>query len=250
MAVAGTCEHCCTRIENLGVRLGRQVILEAVNLHVNCGEIIALVGPNGAGKTTLLRAILGEVPFTGQMHFQVSGSTRRIPKIGYVPQRLEVALDTPVSVLDFVASALGRRPVWLGISAKKVSRAREALAAFSSDHLMRRRIGELSGGELQRVLLSIAMAPVPELLLLDEPASGVDAQGLALFYQLVRGLRSRHDISVVIVTHDIAGIAGYVDRMALLNRTIIAQGTPKEILDDSTMIEAFGPGLWNISRML
>ncbi|MEI8011419.1 MAG: metal ABC transporter ATP-binding protein [Candidatus Omnitrophota bacterium] len=239
------CRHCCIRIDGLTVHLSGHVILKGVNLHVHCGEVLAIVGPNGAGKTTLLRAILGEVPYRGNMSSLIGGVERRRPRIGYVPQKLQFDLDSPLSVVDLVVAATSPRPVWMGVSRKAFERAKTILGVFSADNLAGRRIGELSGGELQRVLLAIAMTAKPELLLLDEPASGVDVQGLALFYQLVRDLKRRHDISVILVTHDLPGIAPYVDRLVLLNRSIVAAGDPQEVLSDELLMRTFGPCLWH-----
>jgi zinc transport system ATP-binding protein len=229
--------------------MDKNLVLDAVNLHVHCGEVIAVVGPNGAGKTTLLRAILGEVPFAGAMESQLGGSEFRRPRIGYVPQKLHFDSDSPINVTDLVVSAISPQPVWMGISTKMRERARSVLKVFSVEHLSRKRIGELSGGELQRVLLAMAMTDEPELLLLDEPSTGVDMKGLALFYQTVRSLREEHDIAVIIVTHDLAGISPYVDRIVLLNRSIIAEGAPKDVLSDQVMLRTFGPTLWNVSSL-
>lgn len=244
-----TCQHCCTKINNLNVRLGKNLILENVNLHVNCGEIIAIVGPNGAGKTTLLRTILGEIPYEGTIHFRISGKECRQPKVGYVPQKLQFDCGSPISVADLAASAISRRPVWMGIHKELSQKIKTALDMFSAGHLLKRKIGELSGGELQRVLLAIAMTPEPDILLLDEPASGVDARGLALFYQIVSGLKNQHDITVILVTHDLAGISPYVDKIVLLNRRVIAEGEPKDVLSNEKLIQAFGPSLWDISHL-
>lgn len=228
------CRHCCIKINGLTAVLGENVILEGVDLHVHCGEVLAVVGPNGAGKTTLLRAILGEVPFQGNMVSLIGGVERRRPRIGYVPQKLQFDLDSPVNVADLVIAATGQRPVWLGVTNKDIEKARRILSVFLADHLIRRRIGELSGGELQRVLLAIAMTSRPELLLLDEPGTGVDRKGLALFYQIVRDLKKQHDIAVILVTHDLKGIGAYVDRIALLNKSIVAEGPPDEVLSKSS----------------
>lgn len=243
------CRHCCIQIKDLTVRLAGELILERVSLHLHCGEVMAVVGPNGAGKTTLFRAILGEVPYRGAMSSLIGGAERRRPRIGYVPQKLQFDLDSPVSVADLVVAAISRRPAWLGITATALGNVKNILSLFSADHLISRRIGELSGGELQRVLLAIAMTSKPELLLLDEPNTGVDVKGLALFYQLVRDLRKQHDISVILVTHDLSGIARYVDRIILLNKTVVAEGAPKEVLSDEKLLRAFGPRLWNVSSL-
>lgn len=244
-----SCEHCCTKIENLGVRFGDRVVLEGVGLHINCGELVAVIGPNGAGKTTLLRAILGEIPYSGSMSFQVERRSRQHPRIGYVPQRLDFDASSPISVTDFIAMSTSRSPVWCGVSADVKKRVRDVLATFSSEHLMKRRLGELSGGELQRVLLAMAMTPPPSLLLLDEPVSGVDASGLSLFYQIASNLRKKYDVSIILVTHDLAGIARHADRMILLNRTIISEGKPQDVLANEKLLRNFGPSLWNISQL-
>jgi len=242
-----TCEHCCTKIENLSVSLSGHTVLNNVNLHVNCGEVVGVVGPNGAGKTTLLRTILGEVPYQGKIAFRIEGAAAQRPKIGYLPQKLQFDLGSPISVTDLVASAISRHPVWAGVGKDLAKKVKNVLSLFSAEHLFEKRIGDLSGGEWQRVLLAMAMTPEPELLLLDEPASGVDIQGLSLFYQIVDGLRKKHDIAVVLVTHDLAGVANYVDRIILLNRSVISQGEPREVLANEKLVKAFGPSLWNIS---
>jgi zinc transport system ATP-binding protein len=107
-------------------------------------------------------------------------------------------------------------------------------------HLIDRRIGELSGGELQRVLLAMAMIPAPDILLMDEPVSAVDVSGMQMFYKIVDDLREEHDVSVVMVSHDLEGIAPHADRMVLLNKRVIAQGVPAELLADKKLMAVFG----------
>ena len=116
-------------------------------------------------------------------------------------------------------------------------------------HLLNHTIGSLSGGELQRALLAMAMIPIPDLLLLDEPASAIDVKGLSLFYETITQLKKQHDISIIMITHDLAGIAAYADRMILLNRSILAEGSPAQILADSKLVEAFQLDLLNVSRL-
>jgi zinc transport system ATP-binding protein len=244
-----TCEHCCTKIENLNVKLGSAVILKGIDLHVNCGELIAIVGPNGAGKTTLLRAILGEIPYSGSINFQVKGKLNKHPRIGYVPQKLNYDLDSPLSVSDLIASAISKDPVWLGVKHSVKEKIRASLESVSAAHLLDKRIGGLSGGELQRVLLAMAMTPKPDLLLLDEPMSGVDAKGLALFYEIASSLKKTNDVTVLLVTHDLIGVAPHADRMVLLNNSVIASGKPQEVLSDERLIQSLGPNLWNISKL-
>ena len=119
----------------------------------------------------------------------------------------------------------------------------------SARHLADRRLGELSGGELQRVLLACAMTPVPEILLLDEPVSGVDAKGLSLFYETICNLRREYDISIILVTHDIGAIAPHADRLVLLNRKILADGKPAEVLSHSELAATMGISFMNTVRI-
>lgn len=244
-----TCDHCCTRVEGLNVSLDSHQVLKDVNLHVNCRELIAIVGPNGAGKTTLLRAMLGEIPYKGKIEFQVKGKRKNRPAIGYVPQKLNFDIDSPISVSDLVASALSKKPVWCSRPRSIKEAIKGILRQFSADHLADRTIGELSGGELQRVLLAMAMTPTPDILLLDEPISSVDAKGLDLFYKIAKELVGGNDMAILLVTHDLAGIAPHADRMILLNGSVIASGNPKEVLADKKLIETLGPSLWNISKL-
>jgi zinc transport system ATP-binding protein len=241
-AAAHACGGCCTRLLNFGVTLGDAVILRDVNIHVHCGELTALVGPNGAGKTTLFRAMLGELPHAGELRFVHAGDGARFvsPRIGYVPQKLDLDRTAPVSVLDLFAAATTRWPVWL--STRRAARA-DALAALdrvNAAGLAGHRLGQLSCGELQRVLLALALHPVPDLLLLDEPIAGVDRAGTALFYRTVSQLRRDYDLSILLIAHDLAEVARHADRMILLNRAILADGPPADVLAAPVTRELFG----------
>jgi len=247
MAPPRSCAHCCIKIENLSVEFGGDAVVNNVNLHINCAELVALIGPNGAGKTSLLRAIINEIPYRGRMVFQIEGRTQLHPRIGYVPQHLNIDQDSPMSVLDLVAMIISARPIWLGVGRPLRAKAEAVLASVSAEHLVHRKLGELSGGELQRVLLAIAMAPAPNLLLLDEPVSNIDPKGLALFYETVSDLRRRHDVAVIMVTHDLAGIAPHADTVVLMNRTVLATGPPRDILADTQLVRTLGPGPWHVS---
>lgn len=240
-----TCSHCCIKIKNVTAGYGTIPALENINLHINCGQILAVIGPNGAGKTTLLRAILGEMPYQGSMSFLIRGAPTSRPRIGYVPQKMQFDADTPVTVLDFMALAIARRPAWLSISKKIRARINNALERVAASQLLNRTMSALSGGELQRVLLALALTPQPDILLLDEPASGVDVQGLALFYELVKKLRDTSDISIIMVTHDITGIAVIADRMIILNHRVIADDTPGAILENPSLVNELGPHMWD-----
>ncbi|MCU0607270.1 MAG: metal ABC transporter ATP-binding protein [Candidatus Edwardsbacteria bacterium] len=239
--VKPACGGCCSKLERLSVSFGDHRVLEDVSLHFHCGELTALIGPNGAGKTTLLRAILGEVPHGGALHF-LDRSKRRPdrPVIGYVPQKLEFDPTVPLSVLDLFAAALSRWPAWLGHHVFLRRRAEAVLERFEAAHLAGRALGRLSGGELQRVLLALAVTPVPDILLLDEPVSGVDQAGLELFYRMVSGLRRQHDLSILLVSHDLPEVMRYADRIVFINRRVLFDGPPEAAVDDQRMRQTFG----------
>lgn len=243
------CGECCTKIRSLNVSYGRKHVLEHINLHVHCGELTAVIGPNGGGKSTLLKALLGEVRYEGEIRFSSHGRVDKRPRIGYVPQHVSVDRDMPCSVMDLFALSRGRFPVWLKTCAARRAEALRALNIVSARHLADRRIGELSGGELQRVLLACAMTPLPELLLLDEPVSGVDAKGLSLFYETICNLRHEYDISIILVTHDIGAIAPHADRLVLLNRRILADGKPSDVLAHSELASTMGMSFMNTVRI-
>jgi zinc transport system ATP-binding protein len=236
---------CCTKILDFGVSLGHNTILQNVNLHIHCGELTAIIGLNGAGKSTLLKAILGEIPHVGDLRFldERDMQTAR-PLIGYVPQKLDFDIGSPTSVYDLFASALSNRAVWFFHPKRIRKEVLRSLAGVNAEHLIDRKLGELSGGELQRVLLALALNPVPNLLLLDEPVSGVDHTGLQLIFDLVSEIRRTYDLSIILVSHDLNLVARYADRVVLLNnKTVECIGAPSEVFQDKKVIDLFGLNL-------
>jgi len=235
------CGLCCTRVDNFGVTFGNNKILENVNIHIHCGELTAIIGPNGAGKSTLFKAMLGEIRHTGQLKFMDSkGQRSGKPIIGYVPQHLTFDIDTPTSVLDLFMVCNSKIPAWLLTTKKIKNMVKESLSVVKAEHLINRRIGALSGGELQRVLLALALDPIPDLLLLDEPVSGIDQNGLELFYNTVSELREKYDLSIILISHDLDLVEKYADRVVLLNGTVLCNGTPKEVFNDEKTSQVFG----------
>lgn len=235
---------CCTRIQNFGVIRGKTEILKDVNLHIHCGDLTAIIGANGAGKSTLLKAILGEMPHSGEIIFMDEKNARTgHPLIGYVPQKLDFDNSSPASVFDLFAAAYSNVPVWLFHSRALRKKALQSLERVKAEHLIDRRLGVLSGGELQRVLLALALDPVPDLLLLDEPVSGIDQKGLVLFYDTVSKLRREYDLSIILVSHDLDLVAKYADRVVFINnKTAECIGSPKEVFNNKTVVNTFGIG--------
>ena len=238
---------CCTRLVNFGVRLGGVDVLRPIDLHVHCGELTALIGPNGAGKTTLLRAMLGELPHSGDLRFVHAETDRRFraPRIGYVPQKLALDATAPITALDLFAAASAQRPLFSGHSARLRAETLRQLERVQAGDLLHRRLGVLPCGQWQRVRLALALTPQPDLLLLDEPLAGVDRGGIELFYHLVSQLRLDYDLSIILVSHDLAEIARVADRMILLNQAVLCDGAPRQVLADPLVREIFGfHGAW------
>ncbi|NLE24752.1 MAG: metal ABC transporter ATP-binding protein [Clostridiaceae bacterium] len=234
------CGLCCTKIEKFGVTLGNTVILKDINLHIHCGELTAIIGPNGAGKSTLIKALLGEVPHTGSLKFvHANMSAIQTPVIGYVPQSLNLDATSPTSVMDLFLSCRSRFPAWVIRRKKEVEMVKERLATVKAEHLINRRLGALSGGELQRVLLALALDPVPDLLLLDEPVSGIDHNGMELFYETVSALKKAYDLTIILVSHDLDMVQTYADRVVLLNRSVLNVGSPDEVLQSQSFYDTF-----------
>ena len=222
-------------------RVGETLLFENVNLHIHCGQLTALIGPNGAGKSTLLKCILGEVPHEGKLHYvDAKGKHTGNPVIGYVPQYLRFDRTSPTSVMDFFAACLSKYPVWLSSMKKLRPQVLESLRRVKAEHLIDRKLGALSGGEMQRVLLSLALNPMPDLLLLDEPVSGVDHNGLKLFYEIVSELREKEDMAIVLISHDLPLVAEYADQVILLDKKTICHGTPQEVFNRRETKELFG----------
>jgi zinc transport system ATP-binding protein len=213
-------------IRNLGVRHGREVLLAGVDLNVRRGSIHVVVGPNGAGKSTLLAAILGRTAFTGSIVANWRGAGR----IGYLPQSFAVDRTLPVTVADFLALARQRRPVCFGIERGTARRIAGLLARVGLAGLGDRMLSVLSGGELKRVLLANAIDPIPELLLLDEPAAGLDEMAVGQLEEILLALKREAGLTVLMVSHDLDQVRRLADRVTLLNRRVEREGSPGEVL--------------------
>ena len=241
------CDLCRIELDHVGVRAGADVLVDDVSFHIHCGQLTALVGPNGAGKTTLLQAILGQRAHTGRIrHVDEKGHDFPAPRIGYVPQQLPFDREMPVTVCDLMASSLSSRPVWTGVGKAMRGKVHDALKETQAASLIDRRLGALSGGELQRVLLAMALTPVPDLLVLDEPVSGVDQNGLSLFLQTVSSLRQSHHLAILMVSHDWDLVRRYADYVVLVKQTVLKAGVPQDVFSSPEFANVFRgeiPGL-------
>ena len=237
---SGGChDSCCLKVQNVSVRIGGDKILKDVNLHVHCGQLVALIGPNGAGKSTLLKALLGEREFDGSIIFSVPGARRTKARIGYVPQSPNFDPGNPVTVCDLFTCCLSRRPAFLGASKTGRELILECLERVHGEELIDKRVGTLSGGELQRVLLALALEPMPNILILDEPLSGVDIEGQTGLMDMLDEIRRDYDLSILMTTHDFSMLSRYADRVVLIDHEVKCQGTPQEVLTSPEFFTAF-----------
>ncbi len=216
-------------VRDLVVRRSGRPVLEDVTLEVPAGSTHLLVGPNGAGKSTLLAAVLGRVEFEGAIRLHWRGAGR----IGYVPQAFHVDRTLPLTVAEFLALSRQRRPVCLGLSRARRRYAERILAGVGLEGFSRRPLGALSGGELQRVLLANALDPEPELLLLDEPATGLDAASQRRFEAVLEDLRHARRTAVLMVSHDLAQTRRLADAITLLDGRVRRSGRPAEVLGEA-----------------
>jgi len=235
-----TCGFHCIKIKNLGVSFGEHVVLKDVNLHIHCGSLNAIIGKNGAGKSTLVRAILRDVPSEGTIEYRdtKNGKMKEL-KIGYVPQSINIEKDTPLSVYDLIASYEYHYPVFLPKSKRLYEKIKQGLELFEAADLIDKQVCNLSGGQLQRVLLSMAVMDKPKLLLLDEPVSGIDKNGMELFYKTITYLKEHHDLAIILISHDLDYVKKYADHVVLLDQTVLKQGTVKEVFESPEFESVF-----------
>ncbi|NLI76961.1 MAG: metal ABC transporter ATP-binding protein [Candidatus Riflebacteria bacterium] len=228
------------RLTDVSVTLGGVPILERITADIERGKTTAVIGPNGAGKTTLLQAILGLLPARGRIEFLDPDGRMVPPRLGYVPQNLNIDRQAALSVLEFLSLDTQVMPVWLGISAEAREGAATALDRLEARHLLDRPLGKLSGGELQRVMLAAALHREPEVILLDEPVSGVDVAGGHLFCDILEDLALDRQLTVLMVSHDLSVVTRHAAQVLCLNRTVSCHGPTPEVLTSAHLQDLFG----------
>lgn len=232
-------DSCCLRVQNLSVKIGGDRILQDVNMHIHCGEMVAIIGPNGAGKSTFIKAILGQREYDGVIAFSVPGERSRKPRIGYVPQSPNFDPSDPISVGDLFACCLSRRPAFLGLGKSTWELVLDCLDMVHGADLIDKRVGTLSGGELQRVLLALALEPMPNILILDEPLSGVDVEGMQSLMDMLDEIRKTCDLSILMITHDFSMLPRYADQVALIDHTLKIMDKPEVVLNSEAFFRSF-----------
>ena len=212
-------------VQAVSVRSRQREILSNIDLQVSAGEVVTIIGPNGAGKTTLVRTALGLLkPSSGQVKLRTG------LRVGYLPQRFQVDPVLPLTVRRFLKLA----------GAEDDAQMLESLAEVGAENLLHEAIQTLSGGETQRVLLARTLLRNPELLVLDEPAQGVDLHGLVELFSLLEKVRSERGCSVLMISHDLHLVMASTDRVICLNRHICCTGTPADVTRNPAFVELFG----------
>ena len=209
-------------IKNLSVRYGEQSILENISFDLEKGDALAVIGPNGSGKTTLLRAFLGATRYAGEI--KISAGT----EIGYVPQKIDLERDLPITVKEFLALRSRAEPEGL------------LQAVDLAPDFLKKRIGELSAGELQRVLIAWAISGHPDLLLFDEPTASVDVAGQKTVYELLHKLQDERNLALILISHDLTVVYRYAQKVLCLNRQQICFGVPSEVLTPAELAKLYG----------
>lgn len=219
-------------VENLSVSFSGDTVLEGVSFAVEESEMVALIGPNGAGKTVLLKSLLGLVPYSGAVHW------RQDVKIGYVPQRFTIERGMPITVREFFL--LHERDFLLAGS-KADNKIAEALRAVNlPGNIMGKRLGVLSGGELQRAMIAWALYDKPSVLLFDEPTAGVDLGGEETIYNLLHSLQDVFGITVLIVSHELNMVFQYASSVVCINKKMLCYGEPRSTLTKGRLENLYG----------
>lgn len=239
-------------VRDLVVTRGGKPVLHRLSCAVPRGKISALIGLNGSGKSTLLRTLVGEFPYRGEIAFACGEdhSRPRPDHVGYVPQRLSIDSSLPITVRDLLGLALQRRPLFLGVSRRAVGRMTPLLRRVGVADRLDVPVDGLSGGQLQRVLLALALEPRPELLLLDEPASGIDFKDQESFYDLLAELNHETEVTILLVSHDLPVLGRFAHHVfCLRNGSIASQGPPTEVLTAENLAKTFAPGMGELPQL-
>jgi zinc transport system ATP-binding protein len=207
-------------LRDVAVRINGNTIIENISFDIDKSDVLSIIGPNGSGKTTLVRAMLGLQPFTGTILCQGRPLAQQQNLVGYVPQRFDFDRTFPLSVSEFMKLGGVYDP----------SLKEELCREFGVAGLLKHKLGTLSGGQLQRVLIISAMLKQPDLLILDEPTSGVDIEGTASFYELIRHINTEHQMTIVLISHEINMVSTTATKVICLNKSLFCCGEPHKVL--------------------
>jgi len=227
-------------VQHLSVRYNGRAALDDINFHLHAGERVAVVGPNGAGKSTLFKVVAGVLPPSSGEANIFGSRPRGHVCIAYIPQRSQLGLNSPVSVADVVMMGRSSKLGPLNWPHKKDwDYVHHALETVDLTDLASRQIGQLSGGQQQRMFIARALAQEAELMLMDEPLTGLDTPSQESLLSLLDRLKQER-VTVMMATHDLDQAARHFDRIMLLNHRMIAFGEPGEVLHTNNLLQAYG----------
>jgi zinc transport system ATP-binding protein len=223
-------------IDTVSYRFNSALVLENISFTVDKGDFVGIIGPNGAGKTTLFRSMLGLLEdYQGRITFfgeDIRKNRNILQKIGYIPQKNSIDQGFPATVEEIVSLGItGRRP-----SKNKINHAIETVGLFDQKT---KRIGELSGGQQQRVLIAKALANEPELLILDEPVTGIDLKTQNKFYVLLKKLNEENKITIIWASHDLDAVKKLANKIACVNRRIFFHGDATIFFENNELLKAY-----------
>ena len=212
------------KVENLNVKFGEEEVIKNLSFEVKKGEFLIVLGPNGAGKTVLLKTLLGMFPFEGKIEWAKG------IKIGYVPQRASFVKDFPISIEEF-----------FNLKTKDEKEIKEVLKLAGFDEsFLKKNLGEISSGQYQRILVGWALIGKPDVLLFDEPTTGIDISGEETIYQFLERLKREKKLTIILVTHDLSVVFKFSDYVICLNRCPLCQGKPQEAVTPETLSKLYG----------
>lgn len=219
------------QVDHLAVRFGTTEVIRDLSFAVPRGAALAIIGPNGAGKTVLFKALIGSIPYEGTIRW-ASGT-----RIGYVPQKLDLERDLPITGRDF----LHAKAALAQASESDVANALELVGLERP--ILAAPIGTLSGGQFQRLLVAFALVGKPNVLLLDEPAAGIDEPGQEVLATTIKRLQTENDVTVLLISHDLSVIYHYATAVLCLSRTHAYFGAPQTVLTPATLRNLYGTAI-------
>lgn len=214
------------KVSNLSVNIEHQELLNNISFEVKRNETLAIIGPNGAGKTTLFRCLLGLTPYTGKVEWQKG------IKIGYVPQKFYIPSDLPLTVKEY-----------FGLKKNFEDEVRGTLLSVgfkNPNHILNKKLGLLSGGEIQRIIIAWALLGNPDILLFDEPTAGIDVSAEDTIYDLLNSLKQKKNLTLLLISHELQVVNTYADNVICLNKKTICYGPPKKTLSNESLMNLFG----------
>ncbi len=217
-------------VENLGVKFDNNEVLKGLNFFIKKEDVLAIVGPNGAGKSVLFRALLGLIPYSGKINWAPG------LKISYVPQKFNIDKELPLSVKEFFDFKQSKREEV--VSALKTVGITDEY--HIEKHILSQRLGWLSGGQLQRVLIAWSILDNPNVLLFDEPTAGIDIGGEETIYNLLKKLKDQRGLTILLISHDLNIVYKYATNVVCINKEMICYGEPSVVLDPASLAKLYG----------